>query len=208
MLRARYHKGPRRDAIAGRRGGVWDKMLAMGHLLTLIALVASVAVAQNRGALLVATAATRDTDFAQTVILVLDRDAQRSTGLVLNRPVKITLAEVFPDLKSGAAAGQTAWAGGPILIGVNALLRAKAAGADEVLPHVRLLADKARIRHEAASGTPTSSFRVYLGVCGWGAHQLDDELRRGMWRVVPGTADVVFDAAPGTLWTRLTRAAP
>ena len=84
----------------------------MGHLLALIVLAASVASAQERGSLLVATVASHDADFFQTVILLLDHDAHKATGLVVNRPVKISLAEVFPQLKTGAGLEQTAWVGG------------------------------------------------------------------------------------------------
>jgi putative transcriptional regulator len=120
--------------------------------------------------------------------------------------VKISLAEVFPELKKGAGLDRMAWAGGPVLLGVNALLRSRTApaGADRVLPRVYLIANKPRMRAEIAAGTPASSFRVYLGLCGWGAGQLESEIRRGLWRVMPGSADVLFDATPGTLWARLS----
>lgn len=185
-------------------------MLAMGHLLPLIVLAAATMAAQDTGALLVATEASHDTDFARAVVLVLDHDAQRATGLVLNRPVKISLAEVFPELKAGAALAQTAWAGGPVLLGVNALLRSRSprSGLDRVLPGVYLIADKQRIRAEVAAGPSAASFRVYLGVCGWGAGQLESEIKRGLWRIVPGSVDLIFDAKPDTLWERLRRAAP
>ncbi len=193
---------------------LWDKMLAMGHLLPLIALAAATMAAQETGSILVATETSHDTDFARTVVLMLDHDVHRATGLVLNRPVKISLAEVFPDvfpeLKAGPALGQSARAGGPVLLGVNALLRARSprAGLDRVLPGVYLIADKRRMRVEIVAGTPAASFRVYLGVCGWGAGQLESEIKRGLWREVPGSADPVFDAKPDTLWERLRRTAP
>jgi putative transcriptional regulator len=185
-------------------------MLAMGHILLLIALAAATTAGQDTGAILVATEASHDTDFARTVVLVLDHDVHRATGLVLNRPVKISLAEVFPELKAGLALGQTAWAGGPVLLGVNALLRSRSprSGLDRVLPGVYLIADKQRMRAEIAAGAQAASFRVYLGICGWGAGQLESEIRRGLWRTVPGSADLVFDAKPDTLWARLTRAGP
>jgi putative transcriptional regulator len=184
---------------------LWDKMLAMGHLLPLIALATATMAAQDTGALLVATEASHDTDFARTVVLILDHDVHRATGLVLNRPVKISLAEVFPELKTGPALVQTAWAGGPVLLGVNTLLRSRTtrAGLDRVLPGVYLIVDKQRMRAEIAAGTAAASFRVYLGMCGWGAGQLESEIRRGLWRAVPGSADLVFDAKPDTLWERL-----
>lgn len=185
-------------------------MLAMGYLLPLIALFAGVAVAQERGVLLVAAKLSRDADFSQTIVLLLDHDAHKATGLVLNRPVKISLAEVFPGLKAGAALEQTAWAGGPILVGVNALLRSKTPPTEayRVVRQVYLIPDEADIRDEIVKGGPGRSLRVYLGVVGWGAGQLENEIRRGLWRVMPGSADAIFDAAPGTLWARLTRGAP
>jgi putative transcriptional regulator len=180
-------------------------MLAMGHLWLVFAVLAGAVAAQDRGALLVATESSRDTDFSQTVVVLLDHDAHSATGLVLNRPVKISFAEVFPELKAGAGLDGTVWAGGPVLVGVNALLRAKTppAEANRILPRVYLLSSRARMRAEIAAGTPAGSLRVYLGVCGWGAGQLEDEIRRGLWRVEPGSAGVVFDAQPGTLWARL-----
>jgi len=167
------------------------------------------AMAQDPGALLVATSATRDTDFDRTVVVLVEHDSRRATGLVLNRPVKITLAEVFPDLAAAGARSQTVWAGGPVFIGVNALLRSKIAvpHSDALLPGVRLISEKPRIRAQIASGAPSPSIRVYLGVCGWGAGQLEGEIRRGLWRVVPGSADAVFDPAPDSLWTRLAHSA-
>jgi putative transcriptional regulator len=182
-------------------------MLAMGHLLPLIALAAVATTAQNRGVLLVATEASHDADFSQTVVLLLDHDSHKATGLVLNRPVKIPLAEVFPDVKAGAALDQTAWAGGPILVGVNALLRSKTAPTEayRVVRRVYLIPGKPRIEAEIAAGTQPSSFRVYLGVCGWGPGQLEDEIQRGLWRVVPDSDGAIFDAKPGTLWARLVR---
>ena len=181
----------------------------MIRVLQLAGLLALAATAQNPGALLVATSATRDTDFDRTVVVLVEHDSRRATGLVLNRPVKIALAEVFPDLTAPSARTQTAWAGGPVFIGVNALLRSKAAvpHTGSLLPGVRLISEKPRIRARIASGAPSASIRIYLGVCGWGAGQLESEIRRGLWRIVPGSADAVFDPAPDSLWTRLAHSA-
>jgi putative transcriptional regulator len=181
----------------------------MNRLLWVATLAITGGAAQDPGALLVATSATRDTDFERTVIVLVEHDSHRATGLVLNRPVKITLAEVFPDLTAISARNQTGWAGGPVLIGVNALLRSRSAvpHTDLLLPGVRLISEKPRIRAQIAGGAPAASIRVYLGVCGWGAGQLESEVRRGLWRVVPGSADAVFDPAPDSLWTRLAHSA-
>ena len=181
----------------------------MNRVILFFSLLIAAGAAQDRGTLLVATSATHDTDFERTVVVLVEHDSHRAAGLVLNRPVKITLAEVFPDLTAAGARNQTAWAGGPVFVGVNALLRSRTAvpQTDPLLPGVRLTSDKPRIRALIAAGAPVDSIRIYLGVCGWAGGQLESEIRRGLWRIMPGSADAVFDRAPSTLWTRLARAA-
>jgi putative transcriptional regulator len=174
-------------------------------MMLLAGLFVVAATAQDPGALLIATSANRDTDFDRTVVVLIEHDSRRATGLVLNRPVKIALTEVFPELTATSARNQTVWAGGPVFIGVNALVRSRTAvpHSDPLLAGVRLISDKPRIRAQIAAGAPAASIRVYVGVCGWGAGQLESEIRRGLWRVLPGSADAVFDPAPDSLWTRL-----
>jgi putative transcriptional regulator len=161
--------------------------------------------APARGSLLIAPPASADNDFARTVVLVLHKDEHGSIGIVLNRPVKMRLAEVFPEIREGKGLDQQAWAGGPVMLGINALLRTARPpnGADTLLPGVSLLATRDLMHAQIAAGTPPSAFRVYVGLCGWGPGQLEDEMRRGLWRVALANAAVVFDPAPDTLWTRL-----
>ncbi len=48
-----------------------------------------------------------------------------------------------------------------------------------------------------------TEFRVYAGYAGWAAGQLEGEIDRGGWHVLPGDADMVFDSAPLELWREL-----
>jgi len=159
-----------------------------------------------RGALLVATERTRDTGFAETVVLVLEHDGTRSVGLVVNRRLGEPVAALFPELRNAPAGSGPLWAGGPVVIGVNALVRAalRPAGSAAVVAGVYLVGDKQEIRRLARSGDP---MRVYLGLSSWGPRQLADEIERGLWRTMPGNAAVVFDPRPETLWEQLKKRA-
>jgi|SRR5579884_839512 len=154
----------------------------------------------QRGSLLIATDRTRDSAFAQTVVLMLIQDAQRSVGLVINRPLGAPVSNLFPDLKAGR--DEPLWAGGPVEIGVHALVRSATKPADgaKIVDNVWLIADRARIRQ--LGGRP--GVRIYIGLCSWGAGQLADELGRRLWKVAPGDAGILFDPRPETLWTRLS----
>ncbi|MHC4846162.1 MAG: YqgE/AlgH family protein, partial [Planctomycetota bacterium] len=54
------------------------------------------------GCLLVASPELQDPNFARTVVLIINHDDEGSFGLVLNRPLGRTLAEVLPDLAPDA----------------------------------------------------------------------------------------------------------
>ncbi len=50
---------------------------------------------------------------------------------------------------------------------------------------------------------PSIEFRVFSGCSGWGAGQLEGELDRGDWFVVPASLDYVFAKDPYAVWENL-----
>lgn len=76
------------------------------------------------GKLLVAARNLPDPNFAATVVLLADFNAQGAMGLIVNRPTKVTLGRILPGLEQAPGRGATAFFGGPLSIsGVLALLR-------------------------------------------------------------------------------------
>ena len=57
----------------------------------------------------------------------------------------------------------------------------------------RLAADKKR----------KSEFHVYAGYAGWAPRQLEAEIARGDWLLVPADAETVFSERPGRVWPTL-----
>lgn len=160
------------------------------------ALIVTLASAQvDPGTLLVATAHNRDAGFAETVILVLQHDRSRSIGLVINRRLGEPVTTVFPNVKPDPL-----WAGGPVALGLNALVRSGEHPA--LLPGIHVLSDRRAIADRLARG---GTIRVFVGLCSWGPRQLDDEIDRGLWNAMPGTAALIFDPHPETLWRRLAK---
>jgi putative transcriptional regulator len=157
------------------------------------------------GRFLVASTDSRDPDFAATVILVLRSDANGAVGLIVNQPTKVTVADLFPRLDPKQAGTIPIYKGGPVRLGINALLRRKAPspGASGVFSEVELIAQRPLLEKAIADGTPAATLRVYVGSCGWTAGQLLDEIRRGVWSVTSASAAVIFDGRPETLWSRL-----
>ncbi len=157
------------------------------------------------GRFLVARRGMPDPRFANTVVLLVDYGPLGALGLIVNRPTEIDLPRAFPDLAELRDAAGVLWYGGPVRPGQAAML----AQIDElpgnslqVLEGLRFSTDPQALR-AVATTAPPARFRVYAGYSGWAPQQLDAELARGDWRVVPASvADVFGDEGQG-LWERL-----
>jgi putative transcriptional regulator len=113
-----------------------------------------------------------------------DPDLAKSVVLVIHSD-----SEGVMGLILNRPRGKSTYFGGPIPLGTRALSRNKA---EQILPGVYL-----------SAGTKNPTARIYEGYTGWSPQQLTDEISRGLWRVVSGTASMVFDPHPETLWQRL-----
>jgi len=136
------------------------------------------------GDLLVATAKSHDPDFARSVVLLIRYDSESSIGLMLNKPTNIPISEVLPGARGSHV---TVYSGGPVTIGIRGLVRMKSA------PFFSVITNRTELLQWIASGAPSSSFRIYAGYVGWTARQLQSEVERGLWRVAPANARIVFD---------------
>ncbi len=159
--------------------------------------------APGTGRILVATDMTADADFARTVVLIVYTGDNGVVGLMLNRPTDVPVQRLFPGL-GNTRSRTTAFAGGPLALGINALCRSKTApqGARAVAGGIWLLPEKEAI--EATLKRSPDQVRIYIGQCGWTRHQLDAEIAKGLWSVSLGDPDLVFDSTPETLWKRLS----
>jgi putative transcriptional regulator len=160
------------------------------------------------GKLLVAARNLPDPNFADTVVLLADFDANGAMGIIVNRPSDVPLERLLPGLRQPRTRAATAFFGGPVPAkGVLALLRSTGARTDSrrIFGDVYLVTTREVLDEMLAAGADASRFRVFVGYAGWGAGQLDKETSDGVWHVLEGNGDVVFDREPESLWRRLIR---
>lgn len=152
------------------------------------------------GKILVASRKLGDPNFSETVILLTNYNERGAMGLILNRPSDVPLSKAWPGAKTGALS-----LGGPVEVFRVMALRQRKDQAEEgrVLPGVAFIAVRPAI--EKALTESPDSVRLFAGYAGWGPKQLDFELKASAWHVLPGSAKIVFDPAPETLWERLIR---
>lgn len=153
-----------------------------------------------------ATPKLAGTPFEQAVILVLNHYPHGAAGLVVNFPSDADLEEVLPGQIDGPARGFTLYLGGPVRPQrMGMLLRAKTDGDawDQVLPKVAYTAYEEVFDAALDKIEDPNRLRVYSGLCGWAPQQLEFEIARGDWYILPGSAEAVFSEDPESLWQRL-----
>lgn len=154
------------------------------------------------GTFLIAARGMRDPNFAQTVVFLIDFDAQGAFGLIIDRPTRHTLAELWPEI-AGLEVHSVHF-GGPVFPNrLLFLLRSNDApqGTRQVIPGVHLGSDELVLKRIIAKGE--EEFRAYAGYSGWGAGQLDIEIARGDWHIIPAERRFIFDHQPAEVWGQL-----
>ncbi len=161
------------------------------------------------GRFLVASRALGDPNFAQSVVLLLQYDAERGAmGLIVNRRSDVPLARLFEDLKEAKGRSDTVYMGGPVeLTNVLALLKSssKPEDAKRVFGDVYLVNSKTQLQKTLAAGVDASAFHVYVGYAGWGPAQLEHEVDLGAWHILAADAGNLFSADPDSVWQKLIR---
>jgi putative transcriptional regulator len=153
--------------------------------------------------LLVAKEALRDPNFGDSVVLVMNNIGPAPTGIIINRPTKLPVSRLFPDLERLAQLNETVYFGGPVAIGtVSFLVRADAPPehAKEVLDGVYLSTDPDLLRTLLSRDKPMEGLRIFMGYSGWARGQLEAEIARGSWALAPADASAIFEGKSERPW--------
>lgn len=158
------------------------------------------------GRFLVAARDMTDPNFSATVVLLLRHGQDGAMGLVVNRPMAVLPEQVIPDIEGLGRYAGPLFLGGPVQVNfVTFLVRGTAEldGSTQVLPDVRYSTDPALLAELTSGPTDAASLRVYAGYAGWAPGQLENEIERGGWHVLPGDSAAVFSEEPATVWREL-----
>lgn len=136
-----------------------------------------------RGKLLVANERLVDPNFRETVVLLLEYDADGALGVVINRPTDVKLALLLPDVEELRERSETVFLGGPV--GRDRMLLLVRTGGDapeesqRIFDDVFVTASLDVLRRVIRDPGPRDRFRAFVGFAGWAPRQLDDEIARG-----------------------------
>ena len=160
------------------------------------------------GRFLVATPAMNDPRFVRTVIYMVRHDAHGALGLIVNRPfqdvpISLLLARLG-QAHEGVAGSMRIHYGGPVDPQRFFVLHSAEYRGDgtEVLQGGIAVTARPGILRAIGAGTGPRQARLILSYSGWGAGQLEREIRAGAWVAVPASAALAFDDDYDTKWQR------
>ena len=149
--------------------------------------------------LLVAKPGLADPNFRETVVLVTQSPDAHTVGVILNRPTP----------QKHEKTGEPIYFGGPVMRqAIVALFRSEdepAAPAFHVLKNIYLSMHPGIV--EPLLARRGMQHRLYAGFSGWAPGQLESEMEREGWYVLPASEALVFRKDTAGMWRELVEKA-
>jgi putative transcriptional regulator len=153
--------------------------------------------------ILVASPLLLDPNFLHTVVLLIEHDEEGALGIILNRPLPVTLSHICEEshMTFAGPEGATAWRGGPVdpQRGILIVKGGLPEDEDTVLDFTHFVSHRKDLL-EALFQDPKGEYRLFLGYAGWGPGQLDGEMDHKAWARVNVRPEWLLHPDPKGLW--------
>jgi putative transcriptional regulator len=140
-----------------------------------------------------------DPNFARTLTYVCEHSADGALGIVVNKPIDMTLSTLFEqiDLTLADAGRREAPVhfGGPVQVDRGFVLHRPLGNWQSTLAvsdDIGLTTSKDVLEAVGRGDGPRDVF-VSLGYAGWSAGQLEHEIAQNAWLTVPADPEVLFE---------------
>jgi putative transcriptional regulator len=147
---------------------------------------------------LIAMPAMQEGFFAGTLTYICEHDENGALGLVINRPISLTMAEMFDQINIPLHQPELehvpVHVGGPVQVERGFVLHDTVQDWQSTLRiHAGLALTTSRDILEAlAEGKGPEHFLVTLGYSGWEQGQLEHEINENTWLTVPANEHILF----------------
>lgn len=160
----------------------------------------------SKGKFLIARKHLLDPNFSETVVLLIEYGNNGTIGLIINRPTPVRLSAFFPDLKGVRRRKDTIYIGGPVNINELYFLTLSEKQPEDsyhIFENVYLTSSLAALEQVLLNRDKKERIHVYAGHAGWAPGQLELEIMRGDWNVLPANIESIFFKDPSEIWTEL-----
>ena len=152
---------------------------------------------------LIAMPGMADDAFAGSVVYLCEHNDKGALGLVINKPIDITLRNLFEkvelSLDDATLGDQPVYFGGPVQTERGFVLHEALDASTEAfsstlaVPGGLAMTTSKDVLEAMAGGHGPRRVLVTLGYSGWSAGQLEDEIGRNGWLTVDAQPEVIFD---------------
>lgn len=147
--------------------------------------------------------AMEDSSFARTLTYIAEHNDQGALGLIVNRPIEMTLGSLFERIDISldhreVIARQHVYFGGPVQTDRGFVLHRPPGNWHstlEVNERIALTSSRDILQSISDSGRPDDII-ITLGYAGWARGQLEQEISNNVWLTVPADIDILFDTPP------------
>jgi putative transcriptional regulator len=156
--------------------------------------------------MLIAARSLRDPNFFKSVVLIVEHNGEGAMGVVVNRPSGVTVAHALKKHFELPETGEMVHIGGPVERNALFILH----NADDLEASETPIIDGLfvgsspdtfeNVIQRAAASDPELKYRVYFGCAGWGPDQLEGEVGRNDWLILPARLGLVFHPEPYNVW--------
>ena len=157
---------------------------------------------------LVAKRTLHDPFYKATVLLVRPMGGDQHVGVIINRPTKMTLGQLFPSHKPSQLVRDPVYLGGPSNASVIFALvrRPESPGGKSLrlLPDLYMAFETTTV--DDIIENDAKHARFVAGLVAWQPGELREEIRRGAWHVLDADPGLVLKKPDG-LWEDLVRRA-
>ncbi len=134
--------------------------------------------------------------FSDTVIYIIEHNAQGAFGLIINRPTDLEFSDLFTSIPAAKNCLLPVLDGGPV--GQDRVFFLHDSEADDfeytqsVCKDVKLTTSL-DIVEDLCIGLGPAKILAILGYAGWDSGQLERELAENVWLISPATSEILFD---------------
>lgn len=162
---------------------------------------------QNKCVFLVAERDLPNPLFERSVILMLPRrEGDLVVGLIVNKPTKVALQDVFPNNSALKKQTDTVYFGGPVDTGTPGVVFRSSKAMKEAFQlegDLYVTFDKDLIQRILKKPKEILDVRLFLGRSQWAPGQLQDEMARGSWFTAHDDSSWIFKTDTGSVWPAL-----
>ncbi len=161
---------------------------------------------------LIAMPSLNDPNFQQSVSYICEHNNEGAMGIVINRPLDLTFADLCEQLEIEITDTDTVrypiFDGGPVETERGFILHTPIGDWESTLAitkNIGLTMSQDIIQAIAegydSNNTPPEHFIITLGYAGWSEDQIEDEIAENVWLNVPAAHDILFHTPVEQRWT-------